>query len=324
MERFWDLITEPVLVDRKPQRLVQIGARASGSTLRLLELAAATEAYVDIIDSTPPDNLGELNTLFPAYGAYHQARVLDVLHRLPVADVYIFAGDPNWYTVYHGLKSILKTVVETQHRAPLILVHDVGWPYGRRDAYPDLAAVPTSDRRPHRQGGLRPPAAEPVDDGGLNYTVSHALHEGGAHNGVRSAVDEFLSEVGSRYRYFHSDAFGGLGFLIPSVDQRHPYAARAARFCEVPTMHAPLVRHLERQRVGARADAADLRWQLEKTRETLRSAEAEIAQHADRVAKLEQALGAIRSTRGFQALETVRSVRRRVQQLVSFPGLGRG
>ena len=72
---------------------------------------------------------------------------LDELPRLEKMDAVIIDGDHNWYSVYNELK-LLARQVEKGGPFPLSFVHDVGWPYGRRDR--------TTTRRPFlRRRGSR-------------------------------------------------------------------------------------------------------------------------------------------------------------------------
>ncbi|HWT97478.1 MAG TPA: hypothetical protein VN229_07670, partial [Terriglobales bacterium] len=64
---------------------------------------------------------------------------LDVLPELAGADAYIIDGDRNHYTVFHELRLIAARRSEAG-LFPLVMIHGVGWPSGRRDFYrqPDL------------------------------------------------------------------------------------------------------------------------------------------------------------------------------------------
>ncbi len=315
MQPYWDLVTEGVLVDRRPGRIVEIGSKTGASTLNLLTFARDHSAFVDVIDVPEPPNLPELEALLPEYGALHQGPSLEVLSRIPIADVYFIDGDPNWYTVHHQLTNVAATAADAQARAPLFILNGVGWPYGRRDLYADPSAIPNEYRQPYQRGGLRYGESALATDGGVNHHLFHAVSEGGARNGVRSAVDDFLEARPKQYRYYQSDALGGLGFLIPAVDQRHPYAARVARFCEVPSTLRPLVDALEQARIAAMTSAGDFRWQREQTQRALEAALQEQQSLRGQIQSLEQAFEEVTGTRGFRSLEAVRGMVRRLRNL---------
>ena len=39
-------------------------------------------------------------------------------------------------------------------RLPVMILHDVAWPYGRRDLYYDPATIPEEFRQPYAQKGI--------------------------------------------------------------------------------------------------------------------------------------------------------------------------
>ena len=83
---------------------------------------------------------------------FHLGISHDVLPTLPPADVALIDGDHNWFTVYHELKMLAATSREAGAPLPLLVLHDVAWPYGRRDLYYEPSRIPEEFRQPHRQG----------------------------------------------------------------------------------------------------------------------------------------------------------------------------
>src|SRR6266403_1986953 len=78
---------------------------------------------------------------------------------------------------------------------PIVFLHDVTWPWARRDMYYSSSTVPADARHPSSdQLGVLLGRDELVDGGmrtpGL-YSI--ALHPGGPKNGVLTAVEDFLS-----------------------------------------------------------------------------------------------------------------------------------
>ena len=65
------------------------------------------------------------------------------------ADAVLIDGDHNWHTVYNELK-----IVDEFQVWPITLLHDIDWPYGRRDVYYDPSTVPAEYRQPHVKAGL--------------------------------------------------------------------------------------------------------------------------------------------------------------------------
>jgi hypothetical protein len=110
------------------------------------------------------------------------ARSLDVLPSLEGCDVYFLDGDHNYFTVRNELELIVhnSTNAGGEPASPLVFVHDVTWPWGRRDMYYQPDAIPAEARHPY---------SERLGD---PYCI--ALHAGGPRNGVLTAVEDFLSE----------------------------------------------------------------------------------------------------------------------------------
>ena len=86
----------------------------------------------------------------------HEDLSLNVLSEIDDVDAALIDGDHNWYTVINELR-MLAAKSEAQGREfPLTLLHDVGWPYGRRDQYCDPEAIPDEYRQPIGGGGMWP------------------------------------------------------------------------------------------------------------------------------------------------------------------------
>src|SRR5262249_26362479 len=82
---------------------------------------------------------------------------------------------------------------------PITIVHGVDWPTGRRDHYPDLAAVPPRDRQPFKS------------DGG----VERATEAHDYRNGVLTAIEDFVAARGEPLEWVHVPGLGGTAILIP-------------------------------------------------------------------------------------------------------------
>src|SRR5207249_4114949 len=76
----------------------------------------------------------------------------------------------------------------------ILIMHDVCWPYGRRDLYYAPDRIPAEFRQPYDQRGMRPDRRKLLRGGGLNPTMFNAVTEGGPRNGVMTALDDFTAE----------------------------------------------------------------------------------------------------------------------------------
>ena len=91
----------------------------------------------------------------------HAADGVDALGRIGAVDLVLLDGDPNWSTTHAELDVVVARSREAGVPAPVIVVHNVHWPFGRRDGYhaADRPAAPL--RRPSARGraDARPVAA---------------------------------------------------------------------------------------------------------------------------------------------------------------------
>src|SRR5262245_16373268 len=213
MYPFWDLAVWPVIQAAGAERIVEIGAlRGSTTELMLGQLGPGVELHV--VDPEPAFDPAEHEQQFAGRYHFHRAPSLDVLPGLPAVDVALIDGDHNWYTVFHEL-GLLRAAADREGRPlPVLILHDVGWPYGRRDLYYDPARVPDEYRQPYAEKGMRPGSSQLVERGGLNATMKNALHEGGPRNGVMTAVDDFVAELPSTVRTGVLPVFFGLAILV--------------------------------------------------------------------------------------------------------------
>jgi hypothetical protein len=90
----------------------------------------------------------------------------------------------------------------------------VGWPYGRRDLYYDPSNIPAEHRQPWRRAGIRRGERPLVVGGGLNSNLANAELEGGARNGVMTAVDDFVAARHDALRIVVLPVLFGLAIVV--------------------------------------------------------------------------------------------------------------
>ena len=61
----------------------------------------------------------------------------------------------------------------------MLVLHDVLWPYGRRDLYYAPERIPAEFRQPYAQAGINPGMKRLHPRKGLNPTMCNAEEEGG-------------------------------------------------------------------------------------------------------------------------------------------------
>jgi Methyltransferase domain len=249
----------------RARSIVEVGAYAGDVTRLLLGWASRDGARVWAIEPFPKEELAQLDAersdLELVRATSHEA-----LPRIPLPDAVIIDGDHNYYTVSKELRLISERAAEGG--LPLLMFHDVCWPHGRRDDYYDPELIPEDERQPTEEGGGLFPGSPEVQSGGLPYRWP-AAREGGPHNGVLTAIEDFVAERDD-LRLAVVPAFFGLGVvwrreapwataLADVVDRwdRDPLVQRleANRVFHLASVHFQMVRMAEARERVARQEA---------------------------------------------------------------------
>lgn len=215
MKRFWDAIIEPILEAARPKSVLEVGSDYGENTRNLLAFCEAHDAVLHVVDPVPKYDVAEWRERYSERFVFHQELSLDALSRIDPPDLLLLDGDHNWYTVYNELRLIEERCAELSQPFPLVMLHDVRWPFGRRDLYYDPETIPEDYRRPHGPEGIRPGVEGPLEEGGLIQGLEKATIEGGPRNGVFTAVEDFLKETGQQLELVVVPGFHGLALLVP-------------------------------------------------------------------------------------------------------------
>ncbi len=229
--------------------VAEIGAFTGSLTRELLAWSAGRDARITAIDPNAEGKLVELAEEHPELELLTE-RSNDALRRIEVPDAVIFDGDHNYYAVSQDLHLIEER--SAQGRIPLLIIHDVGWPHGRRDVYFEPEAIPEEHRQPMAHGVKIAPGNPGLAEAGLSYNWI-AAREGGARNGVLTAVEDFVAER-DWLRLGVVPAFFGFGILWP----REAPWADAVEAIVAPYDRDRLVERLEANRVTHLAARVDL------------------------------------------------------------------
>lgn len=193
MYPFWDTVINPLILASDARRIVEIGALRGETTAKMLD-DLRPDAELHIIDPLPQFDPTEHEEAFPGRYIFHRALSLAVLPTAPAFDVALIDGDHNWYTVYNECRELAAGARRADQPLPMMILHDVGWPYGRRDLYYNPSDVPQEFRQPHAKKGMTPGRAKLLPGGGMNITLDNAIEEGGERNGVRTGLDDWVAE----------------------------------------------------------------------------------------------------------------------------------
>ena len=215
MRWYWETAVAPLLEAADARTIVEVGVQEGITTAELIAYAERNDGIVHGIDPAPLARALELAERSDRF-VLHRDQSLNALPRLAVdLDAALIDGDHNWYTVINELRLLTAQSDSRGRDFPLTLLHDVGWPYGRRDQYFDPPAIPEEHRHPMGRGGLWPGRPGVHEDSGLNPNASHALSEGTPRNGVLTAVEDFVSEADEQFELSTLTGLFGLAILIP-------------------------------------------------------------------------------------------------------------
>ncbi|HET8619434.1 MAG TPA: CmcI family methyltransferase [Acidimicrobiales bacterium] len=195
------------------RRVVEIGALRGETTVRMLgDLGADAELHV--IDPEPQFDPAEHERAFPGRYHFHRGASLDVLPTLGSVDAALIDGDHNWYTVSGELRLLAEGARRHGTGLPVLVLHDVLWPYGRRDLYYAPERIPAEFRQPYAQAGVNPGMKRLHPRKGLNPTMWNAEEEGGPRNGVMTALEDFIAEHPRPVRKLVIPIYFGLAVVV--------------------------------------------------------------------------------------------------------------
>ena len=212
MYPFWKTVIEPIIRASGARRVVEIGALRGETTVLALD-ALDPGAELHVIDPVPEFDPGEHEAKFPGRYIFHRDLSLNVLPDEPAFDLALIDGDHNWYTVYNELRLLRETSRREGQPLPVLILHDVGRPYGRRDLYYAPSQIPPEFRQPHARRGMRPDRTQLLRAGGFNINLDNALEEGGPRNGVMTALDDFVAEHDRPLRQIVIPIYFGLAIV---------------------------------------------------------------------------------------------------------------
>src|SRR4051794_2470800 len=273
MHRFWSLVLEPMVEAVEAKLVLEIGTERGRLTERALAWAEPRGAAVHTIDPVPQIPVDEWRQRWGDSFVFHEALSLNVLPRLQGVDAAFIDGDHNWYTVVNELRLLERGALEAKRVPPVIALHDVAWPYARRDLYYDPGKIPVGHRLPYRRAGMLPDRGELVDSGGMNAHLDNAIYEHNVENGVLTAVEDFLAGSKLEWRWWLLPGVAGLGVLLPeeAIEER-PAVRELADRLSTPEFLSDVIALTERSRIESemvRAQHGRARSALEKAKREL-------------------------------------------------------
>lgn len=222
----------PLLDQLDPKRVVEIGADRGTTTAALADWCRAGGRSLTVVDPVPPAGVSDDATVTVV-----AQRSLDYLPDAEPAQVYLIDGDHNHATVTAELAAIHAGTPATD--TCLVVLHDVSWPWGRRDM--------TYDRRPAEPAAAADPAApdrSPTDPGATGAGSA------GASPGTPDARAGEPAVAGAAVVSLHRDSAIGLvteGYRVLAPTGRPQGVLTAVeqfldahpdwQFCAMPSMY---------------------------------------------------------------------------------------
>ena len=214
MHKHWEKTILPIIKKIEPKHIVEIGSATGINTRNILSYCKENNSKLTSIDPKPKFNVEELKDEYSGKFELYYDLSLNVLPCLDKFDLILIDGDHNWYTVFNELKTIENTCNAVEEY-PMVILHDVCWPYGRRDLYYNPDTIPEEYLLPYAELGMIPNQNELSKDKGLNYKgFNNALFEGGEKNGVLTAVEDYINQSHLDFYFYIIPAFHGLGILF--------------------------------------------------------------------------------------------------------------
>lgn len=248
MAEFGDLILKALEL-AGAKTVVEIGAEFGIMTQPLGDFCNKRGGNLIAIDPMPAP--GFVEWAATQSHVQHIARTsLEAMGELSDIDAWLIDGDHNYFTVFHEL-GLAEALSRRDQKPLLVILHDVGWPWSRRDLYYAPDRIPPEYRQPYSfDAGVlldNPVAQENRGFRGAGQ-FAVAVQAGGPRNGVLTAVEDFcrVTETESRrLLYAHVPAVFGLGVLF---EASAPWAGDLANAL-VPYHNNPLLAKLERNRL---------------------------------------------------------------------------
>ncbi len=218
---FWESVVAPAIMASGARRIIEIGALRGETTVLMLE-GLGPDAELHVVDPLPEFDPDEHVRHFPGQYIFHRDLSLNVLPEAKAFDVALIDGDHNWYTVYNELRLLREAARREDRPLPLLILHDVCWPYGRRDLYYNPSEIPEEFRQPHARRGMGPKRKKLLPTGGMNTTLENAEMEGGPRNGVMTALEDFVAEHDRALRVLVIPIYFGLAIVAEErlLDER--------------------------------------------------------------------------------------------------------
>jgi FtsZ-binding cell division protein ZapB len=255
VHRLFASVIAPLIEALEPRRIVETGAGTGRLTRRVLDTPGAHGAVLHALDPSPALD----PRLIEAAGErlqLHEERAISAIGHLGPVDLALLDGDPNWYSVHSELTIAARAAERASRPAPLAVVHNIHWPFGRRDGYYDPAVIPSGQRRQYTDLGLVPGQRDPRMDG-LRLAPYCAVRDFEPRSGVLSAVEDVIAESDLDWTLIEVPGFHGAAVLAEArLLERHPAIGTVLEELSSSRFLGHQARRAESARLAAEAELA--------------------------------------------------------------------
>ncbi len=241
----WAPLVHPLISAIKPRRVVEIGVDEGRHTVVLEAICRDLHVPLWVVDPKVSPSVRRLAEAEKVH--LFEGRSADFLRKEPGSGFFLVDGDHNYATVSEELRLIHAGSLSDP--GPLfIVVHDVGWPCGLRDAF----YCPTDDERSRhlltQTEGPLPWLEELVPEGYAASFFAWTQRKQGPGNGVRTAVYDFTTKH-PEWQAFFTPALFGLALLWQ--EERLPEKGRLQldRWISALKLVEPILATLEWNRI---------------------------------------------------------------------------
>ncbi|MBM3230952.1 glycosyltransferase [Candidatus Peregrinibacteria bacterium] len=268
MYRFWESIIEPLLASIDAHAVVEIGVADGKNTKHLLDFVRARNGILHAVDPAPRCDTDALQSTYGNAWHFLKELSLNALPDIAQYDAVLIDGDHNWYTVYNELL-IIEKYAKRMGIFPLVLLHDIGWPYARRDLYYDPDRIPVGYRNAYLRGGILPSSHEITQGHGMNAECFHSIYETNVRNGVLTAIEDFIEQTSIAIEFLPIPGNHGIGILASrAMMEKHP---KFAEFLSAVRLSPEMFRYiddLETERLGSYVHERQLQKTLDQSNRT--------------------------------------------------------
>jgi hypothetical protein len=208
MNRSYDFLIGPMINHIKPSHILEIGTKEGLNTKKLYKYCLDNQVKLTCIDPYPDFDSKKLKRDYDKF-VMHEDLSLNVLKKIKGVDLLLIDGDHNYYTVFHEL-NLIESIYK--NKFPNIFLHDVSWPYARRDMYYDLENIPSDWINENRKSGVHPEKSGLLK-GAINSNINNAINENTKKNGVLTAIEDFISKSDLELLFNKVNFKNGIGFI---------------------------------------------------------------------------------------------------------------